>query len=282
MSQYVRIVFGFAWIVIAFAAPAQAQRTGTVQQNAPIFLTPGAQQPLRVAATGTVLEILGTESAWLKVQFNDPQFGRRTGYVEAKFVREVPTAAALTPMDLSVKPASPQTAPPPTSERPNVATTGERPATVVPTPSTRTAPVDRRATAGQTLTFRKVDYAEMQGDKERSRAARLVLDPVTQTVTFADEGDGEAKTVYARVPYGSITKIVYEQSSHRRYGAGVMVSPLLFFTKGKKHWLTLEFQNVSALPQGFVYARLDKDNYRQVLSALRAGTGLTVEEHIEN
>jgi hypothetical protein len=60
-----------------------------------------------------------------------------------------------------------------------------------------------------------------------------------------------------------------------------MVSPLLFFTKAKKHWLTIEFQNVATLPQGFVYAQLDKDNYRQILSALRAGIGRTIEEHIE-
>jgi hypothetical protein len=132
------------------------------------------------------------------------------------------------------------------------------------------------------LTFRKVDFYQQQGEDERERDARLVLDPVAKVLIFADEDKGEEKTAYAKIPYANLTKIVYEQSAHRRYGAGVLVSPLLFFTKGKKHWLTIEFKDVADLPQGFVYARLDKDNYRQILSALRAGTSLEVEEHIED
>jgi hypothetical protein len=132
------------------------------------------------------------------------------------------------------------------------------------------------------LTFRKVDFYQQDGEKERERDARLVLDPVAKVLIFADQDKGEEKATYAKIPYANLTKIVYEQSAHRRYGAGVLVSPLLFFTKGKKHWLTIEFREVSDLPQGFVYARLDKDNYRQILSALRAGTGINVEEHIED
>jgi hypothetical protein len=279
MSRFPRIVFGCVCLMLALAVPAVAQRqTGTVLENAPIFIKPGAQTPLRVAAVGTVLEILGTEGAWLNVRFQDPQFGLRVGYVEAKLVQRA-APPSLEPTDLSIRPSSPQQ--PPQSRVP-AAATAERPSPVASPPPPAQRPTPPSRATGPVLTFHKVDYAQVQGDKERSRDARLVLDPGSQTLVFADEGDGEAKEVFARIPYAAITKIVYERSAHRRYGAGVLVSPLLFFTKGKKHWLTVEFQNVAELPQGFVYARLDKDNFRQILSALRAGTGVTVEEHIEN
>ena len=132
------------------------------------------------------------------------------------------------------------------------------------------------------LTFDKVVFYEHQGEEERERDARLILDPVAKVLRFAADDAGEEPAVYARIPYANVTKVVYEKSSHRRYTAGVLVSPLLFFTKSKKHWLTIEFKDVPGLPQGFVYARLHKDNFREILSALRAGTGIEVEEHIED
>ena len=76
---------------------------------------------------------------------------------------------------------------------------------------------------------------------------------------------------------------MYERSKHRRYGAGALANPLLFFTsRGKKHWLTIEFADVADLPQGYVYLRLDKKNQRQILSALGAGTGIEIEQIIED
>ena len=138
------------------------------------------------------------------------------------------------------------------------------------------------AEAQGSLTFDKVVFYQHDGEEERERDARPVLDPVAKMLVFAADDAGEEHLVYARVPYANVTKVVYEKSSHRRYTAGVLVSPLLFFTKGKKHWLTIEFTGVPGLPQGFVYARLHKDNFREILSALRAGTGIEVEEHIEN
>jgi hypothetical protein len=55
----------------------------------------------------------------------------------------------------------------------------------------------------------------------------------------------------------------------------------LFF-KGKKHWLAIEFTDVADLPQGYVYIQLDKNNQRQILSALGSGTGIEIEQIIED
>ncbi len=73
-----------------------------VTQTAPIFLAPDAsRQPLRVAREGSRLRVIDQGNGWLTVQFQDPQFGLRTGYVESRYVRIEPSAA-LQPMDLSV------------------------------------------------------------------------------------------------------------------------------------------------------------------------------------
>lgn len=138
------------------------------------------------------------------------------------------------------------------------------------------------AVAADPIIFKKVDVFEMQGDSEKKRDARLELDPEARVLTLADEKWGVAKATYAIIPYSQITKIVYERSAHRRYATGLLVSPFLWFSKGKKHWLTIEFTDVANLPEGYVYVRLDKKNYRRILSALGAATGLEVEQIIES
>ncbi|HVH55840.1 MAG TPA: hypothetical protein VM791_06280 [Vicinamibacterales bacterium] len=91
------------------AVPAAAQEIGkaTVTTNAPIYIQPGAQVPLRVAKVGTALKVLQEEGEWLEVEFNDPQFGRRVGWVQKKLVQIV--RPELQPLDLSVRdtPAQP-------------------------------------------------------------------------------------------------------------------------------------------------------------------------------
>lgn len=95
-------------ITASFAAPAafaQAPGPGAVVTTvAPIYLQPGAQTPLRVAKVGTLLKVLQEEGEWAEVEFTDPQFGRRVGWVEKKLLRI--SRPELEPMDLSVTPAA--------------------------------------------------------------------------------------------------------------------------------------------------------------------------------
>ena len=133
--------------------------------------------------------------------------------------------------------------------------------------------------AADTIIFKKVDVFETD---DKKRDARIELDVEARVLSLVDEKNGARKATYAVIPYDAITKIVYEKSSHRRYGAGLLINPFLLFSKGKKHWLTIEFTDVANLPQGFVYMRLDKKNQRRLLSALRAGTGIEIEQIIED
>ena len=91
-----------------FAAPLAAQSgdTAVALVNTPVYVAPVAtKEPLRIAAAGTSFVALGEEGEWTRVQFQDPQWGRRVGYVASKDLKA--RREALQPMDLSVKPDAP-------------------------------------------------------------------------------------------------------------------------------------------------------------------------------
>ena len=61
-------------------------RRGT--NEAPVFLLPDrTRTPLRVLTPGTSLRIVDENKEWYRVQFSDPQFGPRIGWIERKFVQ---------------------------------------------------------------------------------------------------------------------------------------------------------------------------------------------------
>ena len=136
--------------------------------------------------------------------------------------------------------------------------------------------------AADAIIFKKVDIFEMKQGNEYKRDARMELDPEARVLSIVDEKQGTRRATYAVIPYDSITKIVYERSKHRRYGAAALINPLLLFSRGKKHWLTVEFTDVADLPSGYVYMRLDKKNQRRILSTLSSGTGIEIEQIIED
>lgn len=113
------LVVSLACLLAAAAASAQ---DAIVTTAAPIFVLPDSNRsPLRTAAANTRLEVLEEKpEGWVRVEFQDPQFGKRVGFIEARFVKIL--RAELEPMDLSVgreparAPAVPEIARPPGSE----------------------------------------------------------------------------------------------------------------------------------------------------------------------
>lgn len=90
-------------VLVLFLFPAAAfAQDATVTTAAPIFLLPDASRvPLRTAAPNTRLRVLEeTPDGWVKVEFRDPQFGMRIGFVEARHLKI--RRPELDPMDLSV------------------------------------------------------------------------------------------------------------------------------------------------------------------------------------
>jgi hypothetical protein len=107
MRRILALVLGFA--LLATAASAQDAR---VNENTPIYINPSPAPntpPLRVAAVGTLLKVVGQDGEWLRIEFQDPQWGRRTGWVRASAVTV--SRPELQPMDLSIRetPATPAT-----------------------------------------------------------------------------------------------------------------------------------------------------------------------------
>lgn len=99
-----------------------AQTVATLTADAPIFVLPDAtRKPLRILPVGSKLNVLRVQGDWLQVTFDDLRFGRRTGWIEQKFVK------------LTTGPP-----PPPEVEPPPVRPTPSQPAPTKAQPAQRT------------------------------------------------------------------------------------------------------------------------------------------------
>jgi hypothetical protein len=106
--------FGAALLFCLIATTAGAQQFATVTTNAPIYAAAEeTPTPLRVAAVGSRLRVITTQGDWVEVEYNDPQLGRRVGWVLRHYISL--TSHDLRPMDLSVPeaPSAPQVLSPP-------------------------------------------------------------------------------------------------------------------------------------------------------------------------
>jgi hypothetical protein len=90
--------------------PGQSAKTATTSQRvavsatAPVFVRPDSgMTPLRVAKEGSVLNVVSTDGDWHRVQFNDPQLGLGTAYIQSKYVKPAESDYSQLPaVDLSV------------------------------------------------------------------------------------------------------------------------------------------------------------------------------------
>ena len=135
------------------------------------------------------------------------------------------------------------------------------------------------------IIFKKVDTFTTEGTEEKKHDARLELDTEKRLLLVVDEKRGAEKMTYAAIPYDAVTGLSYSRSAHPRAKSGIALGVVTlgvgllvgFFAKGKKHWFTLEFEGVADHPENYHYLRLDKGNYRRILQAVEAATGLDVE-----
>jgi hypothetical protein len=59
-----------------------------------MFALPDVARPReRVAEGASILNIVGSEGEWYRVEWDDSQSGRRIGYIEKRFVGEQAAAA---------------------------------------------------------------------------------------------------------------------------------------------------------------------------------------------
>lgn len=90
----------------------------------------------------------------------------------------------------------------------------------------------------------------------------------------------EKKKTVASIPVASITEISYGQEVHRRIGTaaavGVLtlgVGALIAFSKSKKHYVGVLWDDVDSGKRGGIVLQSDKDEYRGLLAGLEGVTG---------
>ena len=112
--------------------------------------------------------------------------------------------------------------------------------------------------------FNDVKYLSPR-DGEKAKAVDGSL--TVENGVLAFEGKSESWVV-AKV---QITNLVYERASRPRYKTGLLLAWPLLFTKGKKHFLTIQHGGEYKIMQ------LDKGNFRDALAAVESTTGVKVE-----
>jgi hypothetical protein len=132
--------------------------------------------------------------------------------------------------------------------------------------------------AADEVAFKETKQMIQKGDKTEDREVALVLNEGTRTVLVRHRKK-EAE-VYATIPYDAIHEITYERSTHPRAKTAIFLSPFALFSKGKKHWLTVTFDNSGK--SDFVLLQLEKGEYQQILAALETQTGKKIERIVES
>jgi hypothetical protein len=115
-------------------------------------------------------------------------------------------------------------------------------------------------------TFQKSKISVTVGDKTKEFDVIVRYDP--SSLAIMDKGSGQTTRTFS---YGEIKGAEYSYAKSPRWKTALLVSPLFLFTSGKKHWFLVQGTGDYAL------LHLDKSNYRLILAAFEARTGLKVE-----
>ncbi|HKU27065.1 MAG TPA: hypothetical protein VJQ54_16435 [Candidatus Sulfotelmatobacter sp.] len=110
--------------------------------------------------------------------------------------------------------------------------------------------------------------------------------PIDATLTFSDQ----TRSVQIRpvkgndlvIPYSRIAKFSYEYTKRHRVNerslasAPLGIGAFVMLTKGKSHWLEINYDNDQDIRKTYVL-RMDKHDYLHILEAIRAHTGKDAE-----
>jgi hypothetical protein len=89
--------------------------------------------------------------------------------------------------------------------------------------------------------------------------------------TFETKKDGRLN-----IPYTNITSLEYGQKAGRRVAVAILVTPLALFSKKRKHYLTIAFNDENGKAQAAIF-ELGKDIVRVTLATLEVRTGKQIE-----
>lgn len=82
------------------------------------------------------------------------------------------------------------------------------------------------------------------------------------------------------IPYSSIKTLEYGQKAGRRVGVAIVISVWALFSKKRKHFLTIGYDNAEGKPQGVVL-EIAKGRAKTFITILEARSGKKVEYESE-
>jgi hypothetical protein len=268
---------------LAIIVGAQELESGVTVAAAPVRLYPDPNRtPLATLSPGTRVQILERQGDWLRISFRDRGVGDRVGFVRAEHVRTArqipppppapqeqaqPTVGAQSTATAKSTPndAVPAIAPPPELH-------GTAPATAATTPSS-TTPTNIRTTSGPAPLRQFPDAQLTVPDGEKTTQLDVTIGYAADTFQLLDKNNRKPLKEF---PYKSFTGAEYSYSKSPRRKSGVFISPFLFLSSGKKHWLLVKTAGDYAM------LRLDKNNYKLIIAEWEMRTGLKVEAEGEN
>ncbi len=114
------------------------------------------------------------------------------------------------------------------------------------------------------MSFKKVEARTAYGRAEEGNKGKLIVSgSVMRFVKEKNERDE-----YFSIPSDAVTEVFYSRVSGRRIKTAVfLIGPLGLFLKGKKHYMTLAFDDGGDIV-GAVEFKLDKKNYRGILRSI--------------
>ena len=106
--------------------------------------------------------------------------------------------------------------------------------------------------------------------------------PVNAALTFSDQHQAveirPAKGTPVNIPYDRIYKFAYEYTKRNRVTerslatAPLGIGALMMLTKGKSHWLEIDYDDPQNVRKAYVL-QMDKRDYLRILEAIKAHTG---------
>ncbi len=129
--------------------------------------------------------------------------------------------------------------------------------------------VSASVSAAGELTFSKVETRTAFGLADEGDKGNLVLD--NEFIRLVDKGGTE----YFSLPIASVTDLFYSRVSGRRIKSAIFISPILFLSKGRKHYVTITFDGPET--SGAIELKLDKKNYLGILRSLEQVAGIPMQ-----
>ncbi len=118
------------------------------------------------------------------------------------------------------------------------------------------------------MSFKKVELRTTYGRAEEGKKGKLIVSG--DVIRFVKDNERDE---YFSIPSDAVTEVFYSRNAGRRMKTaiigGIVFLPILLtgFMKGKKHYMTLSFDDGGDIV-GAVEFKLDKKNYRGILRSI--------------